>query len=184
MSTLHSHSHPFHALQEISTQFRPEKVVVASSNPAWSALGIRLGTNNLLIPAAHLVQIIRMRNLASPSNLPGSPAWVNGLVSYRGDLIPAIDLQHLLLGKPQPSPRTSKLVCCRNKQGIIGLMIPQIISLKNFSRDQSVSRGPAFEGDINQFLAGVFKQDAIYWGVLNLEKISLALRNNPNGTQP
>jgi len=166
-------THPMQSLQHLSRLYQAAPVAEKNTTDrGWSGLSINIANSNLLLPTSSVVRILRMQNLPSPSRLPGSPGWFSGLVSHRGELIPTIDLQQIMEAGAISSPSHAKLICIRSSQGVTGLLVNQVTKLRYFSKHDAVSRGPAFPSMIQKLLAGVFRQEDSYWGILNLKKLN------------
>jgi chemotaxis signal transduction protein len=61
--------------------------------------------------------------------LPASPAWLLGLVAWRGEVIAAIDLPGFLCGSPTASAGEGMLLVADHPDQPIGLLVPAIGSI-------------------------------------------------------
>jgi chemotaxis-related protein WspB len=70
-------------------------------------LVFRLGADRYALDATEIVEVLPRVPLKS---VPGAPAWVAGLFSYRGRTVPVIDLASLALGRPSADHVSTRLV--------------------------------------------------------------------------
>ena len=73
-------------------------------------LEFELGADTYLLPAAELLAILALPELKA---LPGAPEGVAGLLLYRGEAIPVIDLARIALGRPSADRRSTRLALVR-----------------------------------------------------------------------
>src|SRR5712692_10159714 len=85
---------------------------------ALEALVFELGRELYALPAN---QVHEVRPLGLLTRLPGTPAFLAGLINVRGRIIPVVDLRPLL-GMPTDSPSTS-VVLVAHRSGHIGLLV-------------------------------------------------------------
>ena len=81
------------------------------------ALVFALGREQYALPAN---QVHEVRPLGLLTRLPGTPAFLAGLINVRGRIIPVVDLRPLL-GMPTDSPSTS-VVLVSHRSGNVGLL--------------------------------------------------------------
>ncbi|WP_426149973.1 chemotaxis protein CheW [Pseudomonas sp. DC3000-4b1] len=82
-----------------------------------------LGEQRFALPAREVVEVLPLLPLKP---IPRAPGWVAGVFSYRGQVVPVIDLCHLALGSPARQ-RTSTRVVLVNYPGnhCLGLVLEQ-----------------------------------------------------------
>ncbi len=102
---------------------RAEELAESSSterqNPEeLAALVFALGAEQYGLPAN---QVHEVRPLSLLTHLPGTPAFLAGLINVRGRIVPVIDLRPLL-GLNTDSPSTS-VVLLAHRSGQIGLLV-------------------------------------------------------------
>ena len=81
------------------------------------SLVFALGREQYALPAN---QVHEVRPLGSLTTLPGTPAFLAGLINVRGRIVPVVDLR-ALLGLNSDSPSTS-VVLVAHRSGHIGLL--------------------------------------------------------------
>jgi len=82
---------------------------------------VRLGQTLFGVPISHILEIV---GGARPQPVPLAPAYVGGLVHYRGDVLTTVSLRHLL-GLP---PREGKqdILVLENSGGCFGLLVDSV----------------------------------------------------------
>lgn len=87
-------------------------------------LECELSRGNCLIPLKAIVEV-----LPSPqdyTHLPLTPTWMRGLVTWRGEAIPVIDLDMYLCGEPLSRPVGGKLLIANYSDLAVGVLVPDI----------------------------------------------------------
>ena len=70
----------------------------------------RLDQDRYALNAAEVVEVLPLGPLKA---LPNTPAWVAGVFSYQGQLVPVIDLPSLALGRPAFRRLSTRMVVVR-----------------------------------------------------------------------
>ena len=92
------------------------------------ALAFRAGPLRYALAAAGVVQVLPRRRLRP---LPLAPEGVTGLLAFRGQLLPVVDLCVLLLQRPSRPLRSSRIIVCECERGgrQIGLLAEEVLDL-------------------------------------------------------
>lgn len=72
-------------------------------------LHLRVGGERYAIPTAHVVEVVPAVPLRG---VPGTPPEVAGLLSYRGQIVPVVDLARRLGREPAPAAHSTRIVVC------------------------------------------------------------------------
>lgn len=109
----------------------------------------RVGSEQYALPTASAREVI---NYEPPRRLPGSEAWVLGVINLRGEIIPVCDLTSAL-GLPT-SGTPGKTIICDSGSGSVGLVVDEVIAVtsitaEDVTRPQNLSH-PALAGVINR----------------------------------
>ena len=86
-----------------------------------------VGAERYAIAAREVVAVLPRVLL---KGIPGTPAWVAGLFSFRGQLVPVLDLSHLSLGTPAQVRTSTRTVvvhfpCADGSRRPLGLVLEQ-----------------------------------------------------------
>ena len=105
---------------------------------------IRLGTDRYAIEAAHVVEIVSFVRLKA---MPGAPAGVAGVMNYRDEAVPVVDLNLIAVGIPTPARLTTRIVITRYADaGLLGLLVPEATETVRANSDDFADAGVATDG--------------------------------------
>lgn len=117
----------------------------------WRAAGLLMA-----LPAESVLEVLPP---VSSRAVPAVPAWVRGLFSYRGTLIPLIDAARLLGSEPRPDRMVNRVLVVRiAAAGVppwpVGLWVESVLDLERV--DFSAAGGhPGFATEGGRFLGPV-----------------------------
>lgn len=94
-------------------------------------LEIRLGVDRYAIDAGDVVEVLPLVRI---KELPGAPPGCAGIMTYRGNPIPVIDLGLIALGTPTPPRMMTRIVIAAYESSdaeadsiLLGLLVPEVI---------------------------------------------------------
>jgi purine-binding chemotaxis protein CheW len=96
------------------------------------AVSVRLGTAEFGLPIAQVREVLRTPRITA---IPFAPAYVAGVVSVRGVLIPVVDLGIRLLGQAAVAPGRLVVVAGGAESGPVGLLVDAITGLVDAAPD-------------------------------------------------
>lgn len=79
----------------------------------------KVGDADYVLPASEVVQ---MESFVEATHVPGSPAYVAGLVQIRGQVIPVVDLRLRFGLAPAPRTLDSRVIVVRDGARTVGLL--------------------------------------------------------------
>lgn len=82
---------------------------------------VRLGETWFAVPTAHILEIV---GGARPQPVPLAPAYVGGLVHYRGDVLTTVSLRQLL-DMPEKEG-TQDILVLESAEGCFGLLVDKV----------------------------------------------------------
>ena len=88
---------------------------------AVEVCSIRLGSSVYGVPIRHILEIV---GAARPQPVPLAPAFVGGLVHYRGDVLTTVSLRQVL-GLP-PQAGTQAILILESPDGCFGLLVDSV----------------------------------------------------------
>lgn len=118
----------------------------------WRAAG--------LLFATHVDAVVEALPPLAWRATPGVPDWVRGVFSYRGQLIPLVDVSLLLGATPSPDRMVNRVLivrCARaDKTGEwpVGLWVDCVLELERIDFDASGSH-PGFDTGAGRFLGPI-----------------------------
>jgi purine-binding chemotaxis protein CheW len=109
--------------------------------------------------AADIYSVERVLRYQAPTSIPNVPEWVDGVIEYRGRIIPIIDLRlRFGLERTPPRPESRILVFSVGKEWI-GAVVDAVLEVATPSSDQLAPPPPFFRGLSAEFLRGVVRRN-------------------------
>jgi purine-binding chemotaxis protein CheW len=93
----------------------------AQAAPLVEMCSVRLGQTLFGVPITHILEIV---GSARPQPVPLAPAFVGGLVHYRGDVLTTVSLRQLLGMPPKDGPQD--ILVLESAGGIFGLLVDAV----------------------------------------------------------
>ena len=108
-------------------------------------LVIRLGADRYAIETASIVEIVPFVRL---KEIPGAPTGVAGVMNYRADAVPVVDLNLLAVGVPTMARLATRIVIVRYTPdaGLLGLLVPEANEKLRAQPDDFIDAGVATDG--------------------------------------
>ena len=131
----------------------------------------------------YAVDILRLRGIVTRravTEVPRSPAYLLGVVSLRGQIVPLVDLR-LRLGLPASAPTRGTRILVVDQAGeSFGLLVDGVRQVVRLRDDELESRPPALAGRESEFIAGIARPRTggmlILLGVDAVLKLQLSAR--------
>lgn len=109
--------------------------------------------------AADIYSVERVLRYQPPTPIPNVPEWVDGVIEYRGRIIPVIDLR-LRFGLERIEPRPeSRIVVFSVGNDWIGAIVDAVLEVASPTADQLAPPPPLFRGLSAEFLRGVVRRN-------------------------
>jgi purine-binding chemotaxis protein CheW len=109
--------------------------------------------------AADIYSVERVLRYQPPTPIPNVPAWVDGVIEYRGRIIPVIDLR-LRFGLERIEPRPeSRILVFSVGNDWIGAIVDAVLEVASPTSDQLAPPPPLFRGLSAEFLRGVVRRN-------------------------
>jgi purine-binding chemotaxis protein CheW len=109
--------------------------------------------------AADIYSVERVLRYQPPTAIPSVPEWVDGVIEYRGRIIPVIDLRlRFGLERTPPRPESRILVFSVGKEWI-GAIVDAVLEVASPTADQLAPPPPLFRGLSAEFLRGVLRRN-------------------------
>ncbi|MBF0256978.1 MAG: chemotaxis protein CheW [Gammaproteobacteria bacterium] len=134
----------------------------------WEGFVFQVAGRQLL---ASMDEISEILNQVPPvTRVPGAKSWVRGVVNFRGNLLPLMDLQQLMGGTPLGIDRHSRILVVDQDGVPTGLLVAGVAGRKRFPRSELtplVSVEPSIAAFVDQGLM----VDGEEWPVFSLAKL-------------
>ena len=135
----------------------------------WAGLAFKVAGIRVLAPMDEVSEILVLPNRLT--RVPGAKPWVKGIANIRGNLLPVVDLQSFLGGKPVVTNRRSRVLVINRGDVTTGLLVGDVQGMRHFSEDQSITSA-RIEGVIGRFVQAAYKNDDGIWPVLSMDNLA------------
>ncbi|MCC2616033.1 chemotaxis protein CheW [Aestuariibacter halophilus] len=110
----------------------------------------------------HITRVQEIRVLTGLRKLPDSPAQWIGIIDFRDQMVPVLDLRILFHGKQPPLTDKTVVVVVNAPQGerdfLVGLVVDSVSDVASI-KQQSIRPAPVLEQLPQQMVAGLYKVD-------------------------
>ncbi len=121
--------------------------------------------------AADVAEVERVLRYDPPAAAPDLPPWVEGVMAYRKQIIPVIDLRRRVgLPEREPTPETRILVL-NTSAGWVGAVVDAVMEVASVPRGEVSDPPPLFRGLAAEFIRGVAKMGETLVVVLNADRV-------------
>ncbi|HUN83475.1 MAG TPA: chemotaxis protein CheW [Terracidiphilus sp.] len=127
---------------------------------------VRLDQSLLGVPIRHILEIV---GSACPQPVPLAPAFIGGIVHYRGDVLTAVSLRYLL-GLPAVEKPQSILVL-ESSAGTFGLLVDSVDQVMNLSAADFEPNPSTVNPQKKDLFAGTYKLNDRLLVMLNTEHL-------------
>lgn len=165
---------PFELLSKLDARFRKNSSglpVAKAVVDDWIGIGFAINDIPLIAKMDDVSEI-----LPPPETIrvPGVAPWVKGLANIRGNLMPVLDMNGYLYGKPTIIRKESRILII-NKLGIVaGLLVDEVYGLRRFKPEEHQKQVKEDAGSVGEYLAGTFVDQVRRWNVFSVEKLARA----------
>jgi chemotaxis-related protein WspB len=105
---------------------------------------IRIGTDRYALDTAEVVEILPLVRLKA---LAGAPPGIAGMMTYRGEAMPVVDLGLLAFGTPTPARLMTRIIVVHYAAGEhLAIMVPEVLETARFDPASFVEAGVATDG--------------------------------------
>jgi purine-binding chemotaxis protein CheW len=113
---------------------------------------VRLGQSLFGVPITHILEIV---GSVRPQPVPLAPAFVGGLIHYRGDVLTTVSLRHLL-GLP-PKEGAQDILVLESAGGCFGLLVDSVGEVLTVSGDDYEPNPSILDERRRALFAGAYK---------------------------
>ena len=113
---------------------------------------VRLGQSMYGVPISHILEIVGQ---ARPQPVPLAPGFVGGLVHYRGDVLTAVSLRHLL--KMPSREGTQDILVLEAPGGYFGLLVDSVGEVLTLSSSEFEANPSTLDEARRDIIAGAYK---------------------------
>lgn len=143
--------------------------VLSATNDYEEYLSIRVSDEIYGINIMQLKEIIKPREV---TEVPRAPAFVSGVISLRGVIIPVLDMLKRLGLKRESVTGKERVVVVKHGEAFSGLLVDEVIQVVRIPRDCFEAPPAVLEGIDRDFVSGIGRADNRMIILLNLESIA------------
>ena len=165
---------PYELLKELDQRCRRNSnglPVATGVIEDWLGIGFAINDTPLL---ARMEDVSEILPIPATIRVPGVKSWVLGLANIRGSLMPILDMNGFLYGRPTEIRKESRILII-NKLGVIaGLLVDEVYGLRRFKPEEHQPEEQQDKGSMGAYLAGTFVDQVRRWNVFSVEKLTRA----------
>ena len=121
--------------------------------------------------AAEIQAVQRVLRYEAPRALPDMPDWMEGVVDYRGTMVPVIDMRRRFgLPASTPGPQ-SRLMVCSAPRGLAAMLVDAVIDVKPVQPSDLLDPPELFRGLTGEYLKGLTRRNGQLVVVLDVEHL-------------
>lgn len=129
----------------------------------------RLGKEEYGVDIAKVQEIVRVQEV---THIPQAPAFVEGIVNLRGNIIPIVDLKKRFnLEGGESSEREKRVIVVNVGNSIVGVVVDSVSEIIRIPKENVEPPPPIVAGIESAYIEGVGKVDKRLIILLNIEKI-------------
>lgn len=137
------------------------EVAGASAANLWRGVGFRVGDRHLV---SSLTEVNEILSFPDVTRVPGARAWLLGVASVRGNLIPLIDLKGFLSGEAASLSDSSRVLLVRQSGGSVGLLVDEVVGQRSFGDEQRESAAVQADAAVGRYVVDHFASGDVQWG--------------------
>ena len=137
----------------------------------WIGIGFAINRVPLL---ARMDDVSEILPPPETIRVPGAIHWVLGLANIRGNLMPVLDMNAFLFGKPTELRKESRVLIISKLGVVAALLVDEVFGLRRFKPDEQQAETTADGGSLGPYLNGSFVDQVRSWNVFSVEKLARA----------
>ncbi len=165
---------PFEILKSLDSRCRRNSSglpVAKAVVDDWIGIGFAINGVPLIAKMDEVSEI-----LPPPDTIrvPGVVPWVKGLANIRGSLMPVLDMNRFLYGKPTEVRKESRILIINRLGVVAGLLVDEVYGLRRFKPEEHQKQVMEDAGSLVEYLAGTFVDQVRRWNVFSVERLARA----------
>jgi purine-binding chemotaxis protein CheW len=145
-----------------------ESSLSADAGATLKYLCFRVASEEYAVSLMDIKEIIKPRET---TEIPHAPAFVKGIISLRGTIVPILDMRLRLGFPPSPDSARERFVIVKKGEGFCGLLVDEVYQVINLDQ-QPIERPPTvLEGTDREFVKGIGRKDENIYILMDLEKV-------------
>lgn len=137
---------------------------------------VKIGNSSYAFPALHVLEIIKLVELEYPEKMP---AFIAGILEYKGKVIHIIDLRSVLNIETKEYGIDTHILIMQGKESNYGIIADSITDIKRI--DTAIIAPPPYSTD-NCFTKGIYLNNGTSTIVINIDLLEDWLKNKQSDT--
>ena len=126
-----------------------------SITEATKVVTFRLGDD---LFAADIFAVERVLRYHTPVSVPDVPDWIEGMIDYRGKVVPVIDLRRRFELPPQANRDSTRILVCNAGTEWIGAIVDAVLEVTTIEPSAVTDPPPLFRGLTTEYLKGIVRR--------------------------
>jgi twitching motility protein PilI len=136
----------------------------------WQGLSFVVSGVRLVSAMSEVTEMLRYPDHIT--RVPGASPWMLGVANVRGNLLPVLDLQAYLGGKPVVPGKTTRVLVINQRGVQTGVVVTSVLGMRHFEEQQRVSN-TRVEGAIGAYVYDAFNTNGEIWPVFSMLALSV-----------
>ncbi len=150
--------------QQFSAGLPKEEVTLLWEGVLFTVAGLKM-----IAPLDEVKEILNYP--AAVTRVPGATNWMLGVANSRGNLLPIIDLQVYLGGKPITIGRRARVLIINHEGLYAGLLVADVQGMRHFSEEQLAS-GDVPNEQVRPFIAKAYEYEGAIRPVFSMNRLA------------
>ena len=136
----------------------------------WQGLSFVVSGVRVVAAMSEITEMLRFPDQIT--RVPGANPWMLGVANVRGNLLPVIDLQAYLGGKPVVPGKTTRVLVINQRGLQTGVVVTSVLGMRHFEEQQRVTNARV-EGAIGAYVYDAFNIKGEIWPVFSMLALSV-----------
>jgi twitching motility protein PilI len=136
----------------------------------WQGLSFVVAGVRVVSAMNEITEMFRYPDVIT--RVAGASPWMLGVANVRGNLLPILDLQAYLGGKPVVPGKTTRVLVINQRGVQTGLVVSSVLGMRHFEEQQRVNNARV-EGAIGAYVYDAFDINGEIWPVFSMLALSV-----------
>lgn len=121
--------------------------------------------------ATDIMEVERILGYETPTILPESPDFVEGVINYEGNILPLINLSKRFNMLQDGDIKEGKIIVAKQEKGKIGIIVDIVSEVKDVESEKIETPPEVVSGISKRYVKGLIKDDEDIIILLNLSTV-------------
>jgi purine-binding chemotaxis protein CheW len=126
------------------------------STAADKLVTFRLGDDHF---AADIFSVERVLRYAAPTPLPDMPSYIEGVMDYRGAVVPVVNLRRRFELPDAPVKNETRILVLNVAEEWVGIVVDAVSQVASFDRAAVAPPPKLFRGLAGEYIRGIVRRD-------------------------